>query len=94
MRKLECDRPLGLEKDRKPRNERIQVRHLREDVVAQHEIRLFSGGAQLAGGSLVEEPDQRLDASRLGGLGYVGRRLDAQAWDPPLDEILLASSTT
>ena len=43
---------------------------------------------QLARRLAAEELDQRRDPLRLGDPGHVGRRLDAQHGDAPLDEIL------
>ncbi len=88
MGELERTGPRRLEDDGDAGDERVQIGHLREHVVAQHHVRDSSGGAKLACGSFVEERHHGFHAPLACRLGYVCRGLDAETGNPPFDEVL------
>ena len=89
MRELERRRPLGREQRRDAGDEVVDVRDLREDVVAEHEV----GRAALLGERAVRSsaPKNSVTVStpaRDRGLRDVQRRLDAEHRDAVREEVL------
>jgi len=88
MRELERHGSRRLKQRADPGDERVQIRNLREHVVAQDEIGLAALQDELDRELAPEELDQRLDAPGRGRLSDIGRGLDAQRRDALLDEVL------
>jgi len=85
---LEGDDALGFEQDLHPFDEVIEVGDLGEDIVPQEQVRHATLGRQFVSSVLPKELDDGEDALPHGDLGYIRRRLDAQARDAPGHEVL------
>jgi hypothetical protein len=88
MRKLHRDDALFVEKDLHPGDEVVDVRHLRQYVVADYQIRFLASRDELSRRLTAEEFDERRDALGLGHSRHVGGWLDAEHRDLPRDKIL------
>ncbi len=88
VRELEGDGAGRLENRGDARHEGIDVGDLGEHIVADHQVGHAPRGSQSLGRCVVEEHDLGLDAALARSLGDICRRLDSQAGDPLLDEIL------
>ena len=69
-------------------DEVVEIRHLREHVVAEEQVGRAAVRRELLGQLDSEEAHQGGHALRFGGRGDVGRRLDAERRDAGLDEPL------
>ncbi len=88
VRKLDRDDALGREQRLHARDKRVEVRRVRENVVAEQQVCLepiVHHPPRLVG---AEEGDARRDATRAGDRRDVGRGLDAEARDPLRDDVL------
>src|SRR5579871_4605248 len=72
MRDLDGGDAARLHQNADAGDEGVEVRHLREDVVADDEIGAAALGRELAGEPRVEEIDQGLDAAFARGAGDIG----------------------
>ena len=87
-KKYFSDDALFVEKYLHPGDEVVDVWHLRQYVVADHEICLLAGGNELPCRLAAEEFDQRRDALGLGHSRHVGGWLDTEHRDLPRHEVL------
>src|SRR5713226_6522654 len=69
-------------------NETVEIRHLREHIVAEEQIRTFSFRRQFSSHLPVEKPDERRDVSLERSRGDISRRFNAENRNPASDEIL------
>ena len=81
MRELDRDHAARSQRDLQSSDEVVEVRHLREHVVAEEQVRLLSCGHELTRCRTSEELDRRWDASRNGDLRHICGRLDTQRGD-------------
>src|SRR5271166_979599 len=88
MRKFDRADPARLQDDANPFDERVQVRDLGEDVVAENKVGLDGLFGQLVRRPDAEEFYKRRDSEFFGGPGNVRRRVDAEDGDPSLDKEL------
>ena len=88
VRELERRRPVGREQLRDSRDEVVDVGHLGQDVVAQHEIRAAPLRGQAPAEVGAEELGEGLDAALDRRLRDVQRRLDAEHRDALRQEVL------
>ncbi len=88
MRELEGRRSVRGEQRRDPRSEVVDVGHLREDVVAQHEVGPARLLCKLPSELRAEELHDRRNAARDRGLCNVERRLDTEHGDALRQEVL------
>jgi hypothetical protein len=79
---------MGPHEGRDPSNEIVQVGHLGEDVVADHEVGRSALSDERTGEVAAEELCQCRDAAGLGRCGDVAGRLDAQGRDAARNEVL------
>ena len=78
VRELEGRRAAGRQQDRDAVDEVVQVRHLREHVVAEHEVGVAALADEPLGELDAEELDERRHAALLGRDRDVRRRVDPE----------------
>src|SRR5262249_21829573 len=86
--KLDGDDAARFEEKRDAANEVVEVGHLRQDVVADDEIRRVTLRDKFLGGAASEEPRDSWNAASDRGSCYVFRGLDAENRDAFGDEVL------
>ena len=77
-----------LKHDRDATHEVVEVRHLRQHIVTDHQIGSLAIGGYLPRGLASEELHQRRHTFFHGHLGNIGGRLDAQSGNSFVDEVL------
>ena len=77
VREFKRDHPALLQQRLGAADEIVEVRHVRQHVVAENEIGLAVRGFEFLGERYAKEIDRDRDAFALGDFGCVGRRLDA-----------------
>src|SRR5690349_6526454 len=88
MRELKGEHTFRLQQDREPGNEIVELRHVREHVVADDQVGADAALRQLYGRFAAEEADLRRNARGHRRAGDVGGRLDAQYRDAQRLEVL------
>jgi hypothetical protein len=88
VRELERGRAVRGKQDRDAVDEIIEIRHLGEHVVPDHQVGDVPLRAQPLGKLDAEELDERRDASLLRCLRDVCRRVDAEYGNAPGQEVL------
>ena len=88
MRKLERGRAALGQEHRDPGDEVVDVRDLREDVVAEHETGPLPSATSRRANSSAEELDECRDAAGDRRLGHVPRGVDAEHGHPVREEVL------
>ena len=88
MRKLHRDRAALAEQYLHARHEIIEIRNVREHIVAEQQVRLAVLGRDLTSGLLAEEFDYRTNPFSLGDERDVRRGLDAEHGYVARDEVL------
>src|ERR1700724_350704 len=78
VRKLQCDHAVGRQQVRHFCGEIVEIRHLRQNVVADNQSCMLTLGDKLLRKLQAEELDQGGNALPAGGLGHVGGRFDAR----------------
>src|SRR5580658_10743608 len=88
MGELHRDDAIGLEQKLHAGNEIIDIRHVRQNVITEQQIRSAKLLANLSGSSPSEEAANRPNTTGDGGLGHVVRRLDAENRNAASNEML------
>ena len=88
VRKLQRRHSLRLQNGPDAAHEIVEVRHLRQDVIADHQVSLLCLAHHFLGGLAAEKPDQRWHALFNRHPCHVGGGFNSQRWDSLPDEVL------
>ena len=88
VRKLKCGYAVGIEQFRKSFGKIIDIRHMGEDIVGRHEIRLLPRGSKARGEFRAKKFLDRIDAFEACCCCCAGGRLNAKTFDAPVFDIL------
>src|SRR5713226_3034201 len=88
VRELERQNPSGLEQDLDSSNKVAEIGNLRQNIVADQQIRLFTLRSQLSSQPLAKKLHQCRNLLLLGNFRHVGGRLNAQHRNLFLDKVL------